>query len=51
MKHGKKPTRKQKMMLKGLGLNYENWLVIEDSSQRLIIEHRHTGDIRKMERS
>ncbi len=43
MKHGKRPTRAQKMMLRAMGLNYWNWLIVEDSPMRLVIVHRHSG--------
>ena len=48
MKHGKNPTRKQKKILKENGLNYENWLVCTDTPNEMIIEHRHTGTVRRI---
>lgn len=51
MKHGKKPTVKQKMLLKAWGLNPENWLICKIYPGELIIEHRHTGTFRRIERS
>lgn len=42
MKHGKKPTRAQKIFLKEKKLNPENWLVCSDTPERMIIEYRHT---------
>lgn len=50
MKHGKKPTVKQKMLLKSYGLNPENWLICKNCEQWLVIEHRHTGTLRNLER-
>ena len=46
MKHGKKPTVRQKRMLKEYGLNYENWLIIKDTSDIMQIVHRHTDTVR-----
>lgn len=50
MKHGKRPTRRQKIMLKSLGLNYENWLIVTDNDQRLAIQHRLSGQVRVKEK-
>lgn len=46
MKHGKKPTRKQKMLIKSARLNCENWLVIKDSDDELVLQNRQTGKLR-----
>lgn len=46
MKHGRKPTRKQKMLIKSARLNCENWLVIGDSTRELVIRNRQTGKTR-----
>lgn len=46
MKHGKKPTVRQKKMLKEYGLNFENWLIIKDTPDRMEIIHRHTDTLR-----
>lgn len=43
MKHGKKPTVRQKRLLKEYKLNPENWLVTSDTHQRMELVHRHTG--------
>ena len=48
MKHGKNPTRKQKKTLKENGLNYENWFVCMETPKEMVIEHRHTGTVRKI---
>ncbi|MCY7875094.1 hypothetical protein MOB01_18065 [Bacillus spizizenii] len=49
MKHGKRPTRAQKDIIKKNGLNPNNWLVSKNlqHEQRLIIVHRYTGTVRK----
>lgn len=47
MKSGKRPTRPQKIKLKGLGLNPENWLIVKNKLDgELEIVHRHTNRIR-----
>jgi hypothetical protein len=47
MRHGKKPTRKQKLRLGRAGLSPENWLVIwQKQSGELIISHKHTDQVR-----
>ena len=43
MKHGKRPTKGQKIFIKSKGLNYENWLVCKDTPTEMVIEHRHTN--------
>lgn len=49
MKHGKRPTRAQKDIIKQNGLNPNNWLVSKNlqHEQRLIIVRRYTGTVRK----
>lgn len=47
MKHGKKPTRAQKIRLGQAGLNPENWLVIRRKPDgELIIIHKHSDQVR-----
>lgn len=46
MKHGKNPTRKQKMIIKAARLNYENWLVVKDTVEEMTIQNRQTGKLR-----
>ena len=48
MKHGKNPTRKQKMFIKKNKLNPENWLIVKDCSECFEIVHRFTGKRRKI---
>ena len=51
MKNGKRPTRRQKQMLKELGLNYDNWLIIRDDKFELKIEHKLSGNTRVLKRT
>lgn len=46
MKHGKRPTVKQKMFMTKWHLNYENWLVVKDTPTEMEIVHRISGKIR-----
>ena len=46
MKQGKKLTVKQKVFLKERGLNPENWLVCKNTSDEMVIRHRHTDNIK-----
>ncbi len=48
MKHGKKPTVKQKKLMTQWHLNHENWLVVKDTSVCMTIVHRNTGNIREI---
>ncbi len=43
MKHGKRPTVRQKKLMTAWHLNYENWLVVKDTSTEMVITHRDTG--------
>ncbi len=46
MKHGKNPTVRQKKLLKAARLNCENWLVIKDTAEEMLVQNRQTGKIR-----
>lgn len=37
---GKRPTLAQKKLLKAKGLNPENWLVISEDWERIVVVHR-----------
>jgi Lar family restriction alleviation protein len=41
MKNGKKPTRKQMDFIKRKGLNPDNWLVVKDTTEKMVLVHRH----------
>ena len=43
---GKRPTKKQKILMKSKHLNAENWLVCKDTPQEMLIRHRHSGQFR-----
>lgn len=42
MKHGKKPTVRQKKFLSEHHLCPDNWLISSDTPRQMIIIHRHT---------
>lgn len=50
MKHGKRPTREQKIFIRKSGKNPKNWLVIKDCKEFMIIMHRRTKNVRKLKR-
>ncbi len=50
MKHGKRPTRAQKIRLKGYKLNPDNWLVVKDCREKFEIVNRLTGKIRTLKK-
>lgn len=51
MKHGVKPTRKQKERIEAAGLNSDNWLVVKDCPSCFEIVHKVSNKTRKLERS
>lgn len=46
MKHGKKPTRKQKILMQAAHYNCENWLVVKDTAAEMVIQNRQTDKTR-----
>ncbi len=50
MKHGKVPTVAQKKLIKANRLNPDNWLVVKNLLDVLVICHRHTGTIKELPR-
>lgn len=48
MKHGKRPTRAQKIRIKSHGLNPDNWLVVTDHQGVFEIVHRDSKKLRKI---
>lgn len=50
MKHGKNPTRKQKMLIKSARLNCENWLVVKDTADEMVLQNRQTDKIRTIKK-
>ena len=46
LKHGKRPTKAQKIRIKSQGLNPDNWLVVTDHQGVFEILHRDSGKLR-----
>jgi hypothetical protein len=46
MKHGRRPTRRQKEIIKRARLNVDNWLVVKNLQGELHLENRVTGKTR-----
>lgn len=42
MKHGKSPTRKQKILITKAGLELDNWLVSKANTFGLLLVHKWT---------
>ena len=50
MKQPKKLTREQKMAVSVVGLNAENWMLIEQTEFYLKIIHKSSGKTRRIDR-
>ncbi len=48
MKHGKTPTKAQKIFLRAYGFDPANWLIFKNTDKEMTIVHRHTETIRKI---
>lgn len=42
MKNGKNPTVRQKKLLKAAHYNCENWLIVKDTAEIMVIQNRQT---------
>lgn len=51
MKHGKCPTREQKIILKTFGFDPANWLISKNTAEELVIVHRYTDQHRTIPKS
>lgn len=47
MKNGKKPTKKQCILMSQWGLDYRNWLVVKDTPKQMEIVHRLSDKTRR----
>ncbi|GKX29045.1 hypothetical protein SH1V18_15250 [Vallitalea longa] len=47
MKHGKRPTRRQKKLMSDKKLNYSDWLVVKDCEETFVVVHKKSGTIRR----
>lgn len=48
MKHGKRPTVKQKKLITDEGLDCREWLVTKDTPDMMEIVNRETGKIKEI---
>ena len=48
MKKLKKPTRSQKQMMQKRKLNPADWLVERDTTEEMVLVHRHFGRVKKI---
>lgn len=50
MKHGKRPTRKQKLILRKYKLDPDNWLIVKDCAECFEIVNKVSGKTRRFNR-
>lgn len=50
LKHGKRPTMKQKKLISSRRLNPMNWLVVKDTPDFMEILHRHSNKRRNIDK-
>lgn len=48
MKHKKKPTREQKKQIQKMRLNPADWMIERDTSEKLVLVHRHFDSVKKV---
>ena len=48
MKNGKKPTVAQRKFIKAHGLNAENWLVVKDTPEEMVVIHRYSDNTKRV---
>lgn len=48
MKHGKKPTARQKQLMTDKDLDCREWLVTKDTPDTMEIVHRESGTIKEI---
>lgn len=51
MKRGKRPTRAQKILISGVRLLPDNWLVTEETRDMVSIVHKRTRTIKTIKKS
>lgn len=51
MKQPKRPTRAQKAIISNHKLNPGNWMVEQETSTHLIIVYKHSGTVKKLDKS
>jgi hypothetical protein len=48
MRQGKSPTRRQKIFLQKKRMNPADWLVVEDTQEKMVLQHRHFDSVKKI---
>jgi len=48
VKNGKKPTRRQKMAIRAINLNPDNWFVYKTDATWIHLVHRYTSTTRSI---
>ena len=48
MRQVKNPTRRQKIFLQKKRLNPADWFVVEDSPEKMVLQHRHFDSVKKV---
>lgn len=51
LKHGKRPTRNQKIFIKSKKFKPENWLVVKDNSKEFVMVHKESGNIKNFKKA
>lgn len=46
MRQGKRPTVRQKKLIKGFNINPDEWLVITENNEQITIVNRATKDVK-----
>ena len=46
MKHGKAPTKAQKIFLRSFNLDPEGWLIVKNTDKEMLLVNRFTGRTR-----
>lgn len=50
MRHGKRPTVRQKKLIKSMKLNPDNWLVITENKEQITLVHRDTNTVKVVQK-
>jgi len=50
MKHGKKLTRKQRLIIHGSGLDPRSWLVVKNLPDRFVLVNKRTGTMTEVDK-
>lgn len=51
MKQGKRPNRNQKEIISKYNLNFNNWLVVKNLEDEIVVTHRETGRLKTLQKS